>query len=106
MRAQFGPRNPKWKGGTTTTKEGYVRVKTKKNRDKYEHRLIVEQQQGRKLSRSTHVHHRNRVRDDNRLSNLQPLPASQHPKYREGGNPPRRKSKKSVLDILRDIVPF
>lgn len=44
-----------------------------------EHRLVMEQQLGRKLRRDETVHHRNGKRADNRPRNLE-LWASRHPK--------------------------
>ncbi len=43
-----------------------------------EHRLIMEQQIGRFLDKNEHVHHINRIRDDNRIENLQLMSASEH----------------------------
>lgn len=43
-----------------------------------EHRWVMEQALGRRLSSDEHVHHLNHVRDDNRLENLQILSNSEH----------------------------
>jgi hypothetical protein len=38
-----GENNPKWKGGLHQTNKGYIRIRTKKNRDKFAHRVVVEE---------------------------------------------------------------
>lgn len=46
----------------------------------YEHRLVMERAVGRKLRRDEHVHHINGDGRDNRLENLELMPASEHQK--------------------------
>jgi hypothetical protein len=43
-----------------------------------EHRVLMEQHLGRPLRADEHVHHKNAVRDDNRIENLEVVPAH-HP---------------------------
>lgn len=61
---------------------GYVRTKRQDGSWDREHRIIIEQIIGRKLTSKEIVHHKNTIRDDNRAVNLE-LCASQklHFKY-------------------------
>src|SRR3990167_4342364 len=77
-----GENNPAWKGGKYKDARGYVLVWLKLSNPFYpmaqakhgyvkEHRLIMAKHLGRCLQRQEVVHHKNGVRDDNRLENLQ-----------------------------------
>lgn len=72
-----GEGNPKWRGGTYTQGSGYIYEYAPDHlhatADGYvmQHRLVIERSIGRVLDPTEEVHHRNRVRDDNRLENLQ-----------------------------------
>lgn len=74
---QRGSRHPLWKGGRIESKDGYIYIYSPehphKNKRNYvsEHRLIVERSIGRFLRPEEVVHHINRIRNDNRLENLQ-----------------------------------
>lgn len=99
----YGERHPNWRGGVhrrhadvRRTGSGYVSRLAREHpycsRDGYvlEHRLVVERylqatNRGHPglgddgyLRPDWVVHHRNGVKDDNRLENLQPLPRKQH----------------------------
>lgn len=52
-------------------KAGYVIVKTSRGKWKAEHRIIMEEELGRKLRKNESVHHINGIRNDNRLLNLE-----------------------------------
>ncbi len=64
-------------GAKTVTREGYINVKTERG-TLPEHRLVMENHIGRRLVGRESVHHKNGIRDDNRLDNLE-LWASHQP---------------------------
>lgn len=77
-----GTGNPRWAGGRKTMGTGYVYVwvapddpmasmRGKTNHYALEHRLVMARELGRPLTRQETVHHKNGIRDDNRLENLE-----------------------------------
>jgi hypothetical protein len=60
------------------TEKGYFRYHSSHHRNRYVHRVIVEQKLGRQLRKDEDVHHRNGVKTDNRLRNLQILSHTEH----------------------------
>lgn len=76
-RYKTGALHPLWKNGKCNGSDGYVRFSHGPNKGMLEHRFIMEQYLGRKLLLPETVHHRNGIRDDNRLENLE-LWASNH----------------------------
>jgi len=71
FRQPKGKNSPNWKGGREITKAGYVRLWISRTERVMEHRLVMEEHLGRKLSRDEVVHHINGNNADNRLVNLQ-----------------------------------
>lgn len=73
--------HPNWNGGRYKTSEGYILAHAPDNHPYknpsglvFEHRLIMEDNLGRFLTKIEEVHHINRKREDNRIENLQLFP--------------------------------
>ncbi len=67
-----GAKNPQWKGGKRTRRDGYILLWTPDG-DKLEHRVIMENFLGRPLSRKEVVHHKDGNPSNNTIQNLELL---------------------------------
>lgn len=73
-----------WRGSRHATVDGYIMVKSDHPNVQghgwiLEHRLVMAQSLGRPLTENETVHHRNGVRDDNRIENLELRLVGDHP---------------------------
>ena len=74
-----------WKGGRKKTDKGYIlRYKpdhhraSKNNKYIFEHILIMENYLGRPIGTDEVVHHKNGIKDDNRVENLEVMEFGEH----------------------------
>jgi transposase-like protein len=79
----IGKDHHNWKRGKKIDKTGYVLILNpnrtiEKPQYVREHRYVMEQHLGRKLTKTEHVHHINGIRTDNRLENLQIVQNNRH----------------------------
>ena len=86
--ARTGSRSHHWKGGRFKHLSGYILVRLTPDHPFYEmadihhlvteHRLIMAEHIGRPLKKDEIVHHKNGIKDDNRLENLELLARHLH----------------------------
>ena len=68
-----------WKGGRIKTLEGYIRVwSTTQQKYIFEHRMVMEKHIRRELEEWEQVHHKNSIKDDNRIENLEIVIRKEH----------------------------
>lgn len=106
-RSHPGSSHPNWKGGRRQMVNGYVEVYSPSHPNKnarnciYEHRAIMEKIIGRLLNKGEQVHHKNKIKNDNRPENLELLNTREHlVKYhRVGKDNPNYKDGRSLNKI-------
>jgi hypothetical protein len=106
-RGKYKEAHPRWKGGKLKDRNGYVLLNVPNHphgsagngRYIHEHRYVMEKHIGRYLLPDETVHHKNGIRDDNRISNLE-LWSSKH------GYGQRVEDKvNQAVEILREYKP-
>ena len=94
---KHGEEHPSWKGGRWFSSHGYAKVwsPSNLNRDNdgyvYEHVLQMQKFLCRALTDNEIVHHKNGIKDDNRLCNLHLMDRIEHRKYHSQRQKSQRK---------------
>ena len=79
-----GAEHPQWKGGRRISSDGYVLLympnhpNAKNNKYVFEHRFLMSKLLKRPLKKFEQVHHRNGIKNDNRLENLELMMTNNH----------------------------
>lgn len=75
---KFGKDHPRWKNGKAQIASGYVLIKIGYKKYMFEHRLKMQKHLGRKLLKTEIIHHKNGIKNDNRISNLCIMTRAEH----------------------------
>ena len=88
LRELVGPKNKKWKGGITTSSQGYCVFTNSRENGPYAgksvHIAVAERKYGRPLKNGEHVHHVDKSKTNNDPDNLVIMTATDHAKLHTG----------------------
>jgi len=94
----------RWKGGRTTTSQGYIAIARKHHPYSdcrgyvMEHRYLMELELGRYLTKYEEVDHINGIKTDNRIENLRIMSKGQHTQRHSEGNMHKQGKHKDTSD--------
>jgi hypothetical protein len=98
---QAGKAHLNYKNGFYYNSWGYKKILVGPNQYISEHVLIMENYLKRKLKKGEVVHHKNGIKDDNRLENLELMTSSQHTSLHQKNIPTSEKTKELFKHIRK-----
>jgi hypothetical protein len=107
-KSREGKRSTNWKGGRKKIR-GYVELYKpeypRSDAQGYikEHRFIMEGYLGRALDKNEIVHHKNGIRDDNRVENLEVMTRRKHQSLHTKGNKKTKEHCKKISEAKKKI---
>jgi len=112
--ARTGERSHFWKGGRFKHPNGYILVRLTPDHTFYsmadshhlvpEHRLVIAEQIGRFLRDDEIVHHKNGIKDDNRLENLELLDRHLHHTGYNAPQPDQNSLELELMDSIKKLI--
>jgi hypothetical protein len=88
--------------GYLIDKDGYKQIKINK-KYKREHRVIMEKHLGRPLKKTELIHHKNKIKTDNRIKNLEIMTFSKHKKHHTSN---KLALKEKALELYQKGIPM
>lgn len=107
--ARIGSKSPCWKGGRKKTNKGYIYKMEKGHHrstaDGYvlEHILIMERHLNRRIGEDEVVHHRNGIKSDNRVENLEVMSFGEHTRLHHLGSKRSLSTRKKISDKAKEF---